>query len=66
MFKNSHDSLVSLPMPQTIQVLLAQLVEAIREILFISQKKYEMFLKFKLASILYDWNLLVNVLTEIS
>jgi hypothetical protein len=25
-----------------------------------------MFLKFKLASILYDWNLLVNVLKEIS
>jgi len=62
MFRDSHDSIVSLPMPQATQVLLAQLVEAIREILFISQKKYEMFLKFKLASILYDWNLLVNVL----
>ena len=65
-FKHSHDSIVSLPMPQGIQVLLAQLVEAIREILYISQKKYEMFLKFKLASVLFDWNLLVNVLTEIS
>jgi hypothetical protein len=61
-------------MPQGMQVLLAQLVEAMREILFISnyccynlgQKKYEMFLKFKLAAMLYDWNLLVNVLQEIS